>query len=156
MGSPGSNQVPGATAVRRQVFAVTTARGRISTQNVYISLPSRSTASRHAVIISSPRDTPPGVRGAESGSAVLVQLARALGTVARERPVIVVSNDGANTAAWRNRSGVVTVVPVTTATGRVYAFQVLIGTQGTGLRVESKAKAEQVRSISVEIGRAHV
>jgi len=75
------------------------------------------------------------VRGAEANKA---------------RPVIVVSNDGANTAAWRNRSGVVTVVPVTTATDRVYAFQVLIGTQGTGLRVESKAQAEQVRSISVD------
>ena len=75
------------------------------------------------------------VRGAEANKA---------------RPVIVVSNDGANTAAWRNRSGVVTVVPVTTATDRVYAFQVLIGTQGTGLRVESKAQAEQVRSVSVE------
>lgn len=90
-------QVPGATAVRRQVFAVTTPRGRVTTQNVYISLPARgSTSSRHALVISAPRDTPPGVRGAESGSAVLIQLARALGTVARERPVIVVST-GAST-----------------------------------------------------------
>ena len=90
-------QVPGATAVRRQVFAVTTPRGRVTTQNVYVSLPARgSTSSRHALVISAPRDTPPGVRGAESGSAVLIQLARALGTVARERPVIVVST-GAST-----------------------------------------------------------
>lgn len=90
-------EVPGATAVRRQVFAVSTPRGRITTENVYISLPARTgTSSRRALIISAPRDTPPGVRGAESGSAVLVQLARALGTVARERPVLVVST-GAST-----------------------------------------------------------
>lgn len=90
-------EVPGATAVRRQVFAVTTPRGRITTENVYISLPARTgTSSRRALIISAPRDTPPGVQGAESGSAVLVQLARALGTVARERPVLVVST-GAST-----------------------------------------------------------
>ena len=87
--------VPGATAVRRQVFSVTTPGGRITTQNVYVSLPAPSgISSRHALIISAPRDTPPGVTGGESGSAVLVQLARALGTVARERPVLVVSTGG--------------------------------------------------------------
>mgnify|MGYP006277272361 CR=1 FL=1 len=90
-------QVPGATAVHRQVFAVSTPGGRVTTQNVYVSLPARTGASsRRAIIISAPRDTPPGVRGGESGSAVLVQLARALGTVARERPVLVVST-GAST-----------------------------------------------------------
>ncbi len=87
--------VPGVTAVRRQVFSVTTPGGRITTQNVYVSLPAPSgISSRHALIISAPRDTPPGVTGGESGSAVLVQLARALGTVARERPVLVVSTGG--------------------------------------------------------------
>ncbi len=89
--------VPGATAVRRQVFAVSTPGGRVTTQNIYISLPAHSgTASRRALIISAPRDTPPGVRGGESGSAVLIQLARALGAVARQRPVLVVST-GAST-----------------------------------------------------------
>lgn len=91
-------EVPGATTVRRQLFAVTTPAGRITTQNVYVSLPARSGASsRGALIISAPRDTPPGVRGGESGSAVLVQLARSLGTVTRDRPVLVVSTGASTT-----------------------------------------------------------
>jgi hypothetical protein len=90
-------EVPGATAVRRQRFSVMTPGGRIVTQNVYVSLPPRmGAAAPGAIVISAPRDTPPGVRGAESGSAVLVQLARSLGTVARNRPVLVVST-GAST-----------------------------------------------------------
>ena len=48
----------------------------------------------------------------------------------------------------------VTVVPVTTNTGRIHPFQVLLAADETGLEHDSKAQAEQVRSISVErIGR---
>jgi len=65
-------------------------------------------------------------------------------------PVIIVSNDGANEAAMRSRRGVVTVVPVTTSLERVFPFQVVIGTEGTGLGSESKAQAEQVRSLTVD------
>jgi hypothetical protein len=90
-------EVPGATTVRRQRFSVVTPAGRIVTENVYVALPARSGSSAPpALVISAPRDTPPGVRGGESGSAVLVQLARSLGTVARNRPVLVVST-GAST-----------------------------------------------------------
>ncbi len=90
-------EVPGATAVRRQRFSVVTPTGRIVTENVYAALPAKSGASAPpALVISAPRDTPPGVRGGESGSAVLVQLARSLGTVARNRPVLIVST-GAST-----------------------------------------------------------
>src|SRR5665648_280174 len=46
--------------------------------------------------------------------------------------------------------GVVTVVPVTSTTARVFPFQVLLPADATGLRVDSKAQAEQVRSVSVE------
>ncbi len=89
--------VPGASRVVRQRFSVATAAGRIVTENVYVSLPARGgTGAPGALLISAPRDTPPGVRGGESGSAVLVQLARALGTVARNRPVLIVST-GAST-----------------------------------------------------------
>ena len=88
--------VPGATKVGRQRFSVITPAGRVVTENVYVALPARSGSSPGAIVISAPRDTPPGVRGAESGSAVLVQLARSLGTVARNRPVLVVST-GAST-----------------------------------------------------------
>ncbi len=89
--------VPGATAVRRQRFSVMTSGARVVTENVYVSLPARSgSAAAAALVISAPRDTPPGVKGGESGTAVLVQLARSLGTVARNRSVLLVST-GAST-----------------------------------------------------------
>lgn len=75
------------------------------------------------------------VRGAESN---------------QRRPVVVVSNDGANNTADRLGRGVVTVVPVTSNVSRVYPFQVLLAAHDTGLARESKAQAEQVRSIAVE------
>ncbi|MGA0067907.1 MAG: hypothetical protein ACO3PB_00390 [Miltoncostaeaceae bacterium] len=91
------NAVPGATPVRRQRFSVMTPGGRVVTENVIVALPARSGSSTQgALVISAPRDTPPGVRGGESGSAVLLQLARSLGTVARNRPVFIVST-GAST-----------------------------------------------------------
>ena len=69
---------------------------------------------------------------------------------ARTRPAVIVSNDGANIAAGRSLAGVVTVVPLTTSTTRVFAFQVLLDPEDTGLRQLSKAQAEQVRTVSVE------
>lgn len=69
---------------------------------------------------------------------------------AKLRPAIIVSNDGANAAAARLGRGVVTVVPVTSATARVYPFQVLLRASDTGLRNDSKAQAEQVRAVAVE------
>lgn len=52
-------------------------------------------------------------------------------------------------AARLGRS-VVTVVPVTSTIDRVYPFQALLPAAETGLRKDSKAQAEQVRSISIE------
>lgn len=68
----------------------------------------------------------------------------------KRRPVVIVSNDRANATADRLERGVVTVVPVTSSTARVLAFQTLLPAAETGLRVDSKAQAEQVRSVSVE------
>ncbi len=67
----------------------------------------------------------------------------------KRRPVVVVSNDGANNTAQRLGRGVVTVVPVTSNVQRVYPFQVRLPAQDTGLDRDSKAQAEQVRSIDV-------
>ena len=76
---------------------------------------------------------------------------------AKRRPAMVVSNDGANTTAARLNRGVVTVVPVTTNTKRLYPFQVLLEVAATGLERDSKAQAEQVRSVAVErLGRRGV
>lgn len=67
----------------------------------------------------------------------------------KRRPAVIVSNDAANGAAAKLGRGVLTVVPVTSSVDRVYPFQVLL-TEGTaGLRQDSKAQAEQVRSIDV-------
>ena len=68
----------------------------------------------------------------------------------KRRPAVVVSNDGANLAAARLGRGVVTVVPVTSTTDRIYPFQVLLPASDTGLSDDSKARAEQVRAVAVE------
>jgi mRNA interferase MazF len=68
----------------------------------------------------------------------------------KRRPAVIVSNDGANTTAERLGRGVVTVVPVTSNITRVYPFQVLLDAATTGLDRDSKAQAEQVRSVDVE------
>lgn len=68
----------------------------------------------------------------------------------KRRPVVIVSNDRANAAAARLGRGVVTVVPVTSSVDRVFPFQTLLPAEATGLRQDSKAQAEQVRSIAVE------
>ena len=68
----------------------------------------------------------------------------------KRRPAVIVSNDGANMTATRLGRGVVTVVPVTSSTDRIYPFQVLIAADRSGLAHNSKAQAEQVRSVSVE------
>ena len=68
----------------------------------------------------------------------------------KRRPAVIVSNDSANATAARLRRGVVTVVTVTSNVSRVLPFQVLLPSEAVGLRVDSKAQAEQVRSVSVE------
>lgn len=85
------------------------------------------------------------------GEVCLVDLDPVRGSEAnKRRPAIVVSNDRANTTAERLARGVVTVVPVTSNTERVFPFQVLVPAGQSGLRVDSKAQAEQVRSVAVE------
>ena len=68
----------------------------------------------------------------------------------KRRPAVIVSNDNANSTAARLGRGVVTVVPVTSNITRVFPFQVLLSAAETGIRVDSKAQAEQVRSVSLE------
>ena len=68
----------------------------------------------------------------------------------KTRTAVIVSNDAANTIAARLGRGVITVVPVTSNVARVYPFQVLLPADRSGLNRDSKAQAEQVRSIAVE------
>ncbi|HLJ98916.1 MAG TPA: type II toxin-antitoxin system PemK/MazF family toxin [Streptosporangiaceae bacterium] len=85
------------------------------------------------------------------GEIVTVSFDPALGSeAAKTRPAVVVSNDAANATATRLGRGVITVVPVTSNITRIYPFQVLLPARLTGLPHDSKAQAEQFRSVAVE------
>jgi mRNA interferase MazF len=85
------------------------------------------------------------------GDIVWVDFAPARGSEAtKRRPAVIVSNDGANRTAERLGRGVITVVPVTSNVARAFAFQVLLPAERCGLRADSKAQAEQIRSVAVE------
>ncbi len=66
----------------------------------------------------------------------------------KTRPAVIVSNDAANRGAERTGRGVITVVPITSNVNRIFPFQVLLNADECGLSTDSKAQAEQVRSIS--------
>lgn len=68
----------------------------------------------------------------------------------KARPAVIVSNDSANRSAARHGRGVLTVVPITSNTDRVFPFQVLLDAASCGLDHDSKAQAEQVRAVAVE------
>jgi mRNA interferase MazF len=68
---------------------------------------------------------------------------------AKRRLALIVSNDHANRTAQRLGRSVLTVVPITSNVDRIYPFQVLLPAGTGGLRVDSKAHAEQVRAVSV-------
>lgn len=69
----------------------------------------------------------------------------------KTRPVVIVSNNGRNRASEKSGRGVLTVVPLTSNTSRVFPFQVLVEAgQESGLAVRSKAQAEQVRAVDVQ------
>jgi mRNA interferase MazF len=80
----------------------------------------------------------------------MVSLDPAVGSeTAKTRPAVVVSNNTANASAARSDRGVTTVVPLTSNTARVFEFQVLLNAEETGLPRDSKAQAEQIRTISI-------
>lgn len=84
------------------------------------------------------------------GEVWLVQLDPIRGSEAdKTRPAIIMSNDAANSTSQKLGRGVVTVVPFTTNTTRVYSFQVLMPVGMAGLEADSKAQAEQVRALDV-------
>ncbi len=84
------------------------------------------------------------------GEIRLVNLDPVAGSEAnKRRPAVIVSNDRANAFAAKLGRGGVTVVPVTSNVANVYPFQVAMASEESGLRLDSKAQAEQVRSVSV-------
>jgi mRNA interferase MazF len=85
------------------------------------------------------------------GEIRIVDLDPARGSkAAKRRPAVIVSNDGANSVAARLGRGVITVLPIATNVRRIYPFQVRLPARATGLGRDSKAQAEQIRSVAVE------
>ena len=62
--------------------------------------------------------------------------------IQKTRPVVLVSNDAANRAG-----SLVTVVPLSSNVSRVFPFEVALSAAHSGLPKDSKAKAQQVRTI---------
>jgi len=65
--------------------------------------------------------------------------------IAKRRPVIIVSNDANNRVATT-----VTVVPVTSNVNKVYPFEVFLPAGDSGLPKDSKAQAQQLRTLAKE------
>ena len=74
----------------------------------------------------------------------------------KHRPAIIVSNDAANSTAEQLGRGVLSVVPVSSNLRRVYPFQVFLPADETGLHVDAKALAEQIRSVDAQRLLKHV
>jgi mRNA interferase MazF len=87
----------------------------------------------------------------QRGEVRMVDLDPAGGAEAnKRRPAVIVSNEAANSTAARLGRGVLTVVPVSSSVDCVYPFQVLLPAGAGGLPRESKAQAEQVRSLDAK------
>jgi mRNA interferase MazF len=68
----------------------------------------------------------------------------------KTRPAVIVSSNAANDSATRRGRGVITVVPLTGNVRSIHPFQVLLPRFDTGLALDSKARAEQVRPVSTD------
>ena len=78
------------------------------------------------------------------GDIVFADLSPTVGSeINKRRPVVIISNEANNRAA-----NTLTVLPITSNTSRVYPFEVFLPTADTGLPKDSKAQAQQIRTIS--------
>ncbi len=63
--------------------------------------------------------------------------------IAKTRPVIVVSNDIGNLY-----SGTVTIIPITSKNlTKIYPFEIYLSRESSNLKKDSKAKADQIRTL---------
>lgn len=63
--------------------------------------------------------------------------------VQKNRPVLIISNDANNIAA-----SIVTVLPLTSNTNKIYHFEILLETTQSNLTKKSKVLCNQIRTIS--------
>jgi len=108
--TPGSeDDVLAASWVERKLAALPGAHGRVGRQdfvvrtggqdhrlrNVYMAMPAAAgSAYGSAVLVVAPRDTPAGVAGGTSGTAIMLELARQSASTTLQHPLIFVSTDG--------------------------------------------------------------
>jgi len=79
----------------------------------------------------------------ERGAIYLVCLDPTIGSeINKTRPALIISNDINNQIAQT-----VTVIPITSSTGKIYPFETLLSSQESGLSNNSKAKCNQIRTI---------
>ena len=77
------------------------------------------------------------------GEIYLADLNPTLGSeIAKTRPVLIVSNDINNQYA-----ATITVLPITSSTEKIYPFEVFLPKGEANLTNDSKAKANQIRTI---------
>ncbi len=67
----------------------------------------------------------------------------------KRRPVVVITTDNVNRTTTRLGRGLITNIPVTSHTERVYPWQVFLPSEATGLPDDSVAQADQIRAISI-------
>ncbi|MGV8125307.1 MAG: type II toxin-antitoxin system PemK/MazF family toxin [Candidatus Xenobiia bacterium LiM19] len=65
--------------------------------------------------------------------------------IGKTRPALVISNDRNNEFAET-----VTVIPITSSVSRIYPFEALLTCSSSGLKNDSKAKCNQIRTVSKE------
>jgi len=83
-----------------------------------------------------------GLEYPKRGEIYLVCLDPTIGSeINKTRPALIISNDINN-----KLSDTITVIPITTSTGKVYPFEVLLSAE-CGLPKSSKAKCNQIRTI---------
>ena len=79
----------------------------------------------------------------QRGQIYWVQLDPTVGSeIQKTRPALVVSNDANNRV-----SNTITVLPITSQVGTIRPYEVLLLRGSGGLRVPSKAKANQIRTV---------
>jgi len=85
------------------------------------------------------------------GEVWYVRLDPAEGSEANKtRPCIIVSNDSSNNSVILHGRGMVTLVPLTKNISRIRNFQTFIPADDyNGLSHDSKAQAEQIRSVAI-------
>jgi mRNA interferase MazF len=92
------------------------------------------------------KSPPPTALPLKRGEIYYADLSRTIGSeVNKLRPVLVVSNNANNRAA-----NTITILPITSNITRVFAFEVALAKRDSGLTKDSKAQAQQIRTIAKE------